>query len=222
MYFFLCVPGIGEKPFAIFSSQERSIIVRVVGEFTAYLAELQPGAEILLRGPYGRSFPRLEDCTLVFVGGGTGSASLLEIAHRCRNRGRQIFVLGARSRDEFFDLERFRQLGAVSLATDDGTLGFHGYVSDLLRELVAEIPALEREKLVFINCGPEPMVWESFSIEKAIVPEDRIFGSIEYLTSCGVGICGKCASPSGALSCIDGPFLALRDFQPRGRPCTSS
>ena len=39
--------------------------------------------------------------------------------------------------------------------------------------------------------------------------EDRIFGSIEYTTSCGVGICGKCASPSGALTCIDGPFMPL-------------
>jgi len=221
-YFFLCVPGIGEKPFAVFSTQEKSIIVRVVGEFTAYLAELQAGAEVLLRGPYGRSFPKLGDCTLVLVGGGTGIASLLEVAHRCRNSGRQIFVLGARSQDEFFDLERFRELGAVSLATDDGTLGFHGYVSDLLREFVAEIPAHERGRLVFINCGPEPMVWECFSIEKAVVPETRIYGSIEYMTSCGVGICGKCASPSGALTCIDGPFLPLRDFQPRGRRLTST
>ena len=216
-YFFLCVPGVGEKPFAVFSSEEKSIIVRVVGEFTAYLAELQVGAEILLRGPYGRSFPNLEDSTLVLVGGGTGIASLLEVGHRCRPSNREIFVLGAKSRDQFFDLERFRELGTVLLATDDGTLGFRGYVSDLLREVVAEIPASERENLVFINCGPEPMVWECFSIEEAIVPEDRILGAIEYMTSCGVGICGKCASPSGALTCIDGPFLPLREFQPKGR-----
>ncbi len=216
-YFFLCVPGVGEKPFAVFSSEEKSIIVRVVGEFSGFLAELQAGAEILLRGPYGRSFPDLEDSTLVLVGGGTGTASLLEVAHKCRPSNREIFVLGAKSRDQFFDLERFRELGTVLLATDDGTLGFRGYVSDLLREVVAEIPASEREDLVFINCGPEPMVWECFSIEEAIVAEDRILGAIEYMTSCGVGICGKCASPSGALTCIDGPFLRLRDFQPRGR-----
>jgi len=216
-YFFLCVPGVGEKPFAVFSSGEKSIIVRVVGEFTGFLAELQAGAEILLRGPYGRSFPDLEDSTLVLVGGGTGTASLLEVGHKCRKSNREIFVLGAKSHDQFFDLERFRELGTVLLATDDGTLGFRGYVSDLLREVVAEIPASQRENLVFINCGPEPMVWECFSIEEAIVPEDRILGAIEYMTSCGVGICGKCASLSGALTCIDGPFLPLKDFHPRGR-----
>ncbi|MGD0013195.1 MAG: hypothetical protein ABSD56_02035 [Bryobacteraceae bacterium] len=44
--------------------------------------------------------------------------------------------------------------------------------------------------------------------------EDRIIGAIEYMTSCGVGICGKCASPSGAPTCIDGPFMPWRDFQP--------
>jgi dihydroorotate dehydrogenase (NAD+) catalytic subunit len=222
LYFFLCIPGVGEKPFAILSGQEKSIIVRVVGEFTRHLAALQPGAELLLRGPYGRPFPKLEDRALVLVGGGTGIASLLEIAHRCRNAPGQTFLLGARSQDEFFELERFRELGSVLLATDDGTLGFHGYVSELLREFVAKIPAKELEKLTFINCGPEPMVWECFSIEKAIVSHDRIFGSIEYMTSCGVGICGKCASPSGALTCIDGPFLPLAEFQARRRGSTST
>jgi dihydroorotate dehydrogenase (NAD+) catalytic subunit len=56
------------------------------------------------------------------------------------------------------------------------------------------------------------MVMRSFELQKAVASPDRIWGSIEYLTSCGVGICGKCASPSGALSCIDGPFLPLSDF----------
>jgi NAD(P)H-flavin reductase len=218
-FFFLWIPGAGEKPFAIFSASEKSVVVRVVGAFSRKLAELAEGSEILLRGPYGRVLPRFEDSTLVFVGGGTGIASLLEIAHQMKGN-RQTFLLGARTRAHLFDVEKFARLGPAHLATDDGSLGYHGYVPDLLKEVIAGIPAAERQRLAFINCGPEAMVRKCFDIQREVVPEDRIIGSIEYMTSCGVGICGKCASPSGALTCIDGPFLPCREFHYRGRPAT--
>jgi dihydroorotate dehydrogenase (NAD+) catalytic subunit len=211
-FFFLCLPGVGEKPFAVFSASERSIVVRAVGVFTRKLAELAAGAEILVRGPYGSGVPDWTDRTVVFVGGGTGSASLLEIAHRLRDRNRLMFLLGARSRDQLYDLEKFERLGPVQVATDDGSAGFHGLVPDLLASALAEMPAAGRDGAAFLNCGPGPMVMRSFELQKAVASPDRIWGSIEYLTSCGVGICGKCASPSGALSCIDGPFLPLSDF----------
>ena len=150
---------------------------------------------------------------IVFAGGGTGSASLLEIAYKLWSGNRQIFLLGARSRDQLYDIEKFERLGPVRLATDDGTAGFHGLVPDLLRAALDEMPPAERDRAVFINCGPGPMVLRCFEVQEPIAPPDRIIGSIEYMTSCGVGICGKCASPSGALSCIDGPFLPLRDFR---------
>ncbi|MGC9971677.1 MAG: tRNA-dihydrouridine synthase [Bryobacteraceae bacterium] len=216
-FFFLWCPGAGEKPFAIFSASEKSVIVRVAGEFTQHLAGLSPGAEILLRGPYGRGVPPFENNTLVYVGGGTGTASLLEIAHRLAPGNRQVFLLGARTREHFFDVERFERLGPVFLSTDDGSLGRRGFVPELLPEVVAGIPAAERQRIAFINCGPERMVWRCFDIQREMVSEDCIVGAIEYMTSCGVGICGKCSSPSGALSCIDGPFMPWREFQPGAR-----
>ncbi len=216
-FFFLCLPGVGEKPFAVFSSSEKSIVVRVVGEFTAHLAKLSAGSEILLRGPYGSGVPPFEDSTLIFVAGGTGIASVLEIAHKLARRNRQIFLLGARSREHLFDVDRFERLGPVFLATDDGSAGRHGFVPELLPDVVAGLPPDERERIAFINCGPEPMVWRCFQLQREFAPDDRIIGSIEYITSCGVGICGKCASPSGALTCMDGPFMPWRDFQPPPR-----
>ena len=208
-FFFLCLPGAGEKPFAIFSASERSVIVRTVGVFTRQLAELKPGAEILLRGPYGSGVPAFTGRTVVFIGGGTGSASLLEIAHKLRPGNRQMFLLGARSRDQLYDLDKFERLGPVRVATDDGSAGFPGFVPGLLQTVLAEIP----EGAVFIDCGPAPMVLRCFEIQRPLAAADHIIGSIEYMTSCGVGICGKCASPSGALSCIDGPFMPLREFE---------
>jgi dihydroorotate dehydrogenase (NAD+) catalytic subunit len=212
-FFFLCLPGIGEKPFAILSAREKSVIVRVVGEFTRRLAELPIGAEMLLRGPYGAGVPEFENSTLVFVGGGTGIASILEIARKLSGRGNKIvFLLGARSSEQLFDLERFESLGEVQVATDDGSAGLEGYAPDLLAPAIARMTPEERERIAFIDCGPEPMVRKCFEIERQFASEDRIVASIEYVTSCGVGICGKCSSPSGALTCIDGPFLPWREF----------
>jgi len=213
-YFFLSVPGVGEKPFAILSAAERSVFVRTVGCFSRFLEETPLGTPILLRGPYGAGLPRFENRTLVLVGGGTGIASLLEIAYACAPANQLRFLLGARTRDGFFDLDEFHRLGDVLLATDDGTAGFHGTVAELLRH---EMRAPE-EGLTFINCGPEPMVHACFEIERELAPAEHIWGAIEYMTSCGVGICGKCASPTGSLTCIDGPFLPYAEFLPRCRP----
>ena len=211
-FYFLCLPGVGEKPFAVFSTSERSVVVRTVGEFTSHLAHLDDGAEILLRGPYGQGVPEWKEKTIVFVGGGTGIASLLEIACKLRADNQELFLLGARIGGHLLDLDKFRALGPVLLATDDGTAGHHGFVPDLLGEAFPSLAAHERERIAFINCGPEPMVRRCFEIQREMAPEDRILGSIEYMTSCGVGICGKCSSPSGALTCIDGPFLPWREF----------
>jgi dihydroorotate dehydrogenase (NAD+) catalytic subunit len=215
-FFFLWAPGVGEKPFAIFSASEKSIVVRVVGEFTRRLSELSEGAEILLRGPYGSGVAPIAESTVVHVGGGTGIASLLEIAEQLHANNRQLFLLGARTRAHLFDLDAFRRLGPVFVATDDGSLGHHGFIPELIPEAIAALPDVHRSSLVFINCGPEPMVRRCFDIQREFTSDDRILASIEYMTSCGVGICGKCASPSGALTCIDGPFLPLHEFLPLG------
>lgn len=212
-FFFLCRPGAGEKPFAIFSAAEKSVVVRVVGEFTRHLAGLTPGDEILLRGPYGRGVPEFEGAMVVHVGGGTGIASLLEIARKFGPGNRQIFLLGARTREHLFGVAEFERLGPVHLATDDGTAGHNGYAPELLAGVLDGLSEGERGRLVFVNCGPEPMVRRCFEVQRGATSEERILGSIEYMTSCGVGICGKCSSPSGALTCIDGPFLPVREFR---------
>ena len=208
-FFFLCLPGIGEKPFAIFSASEKSIVVRTVGEFTAQLARLPAGAEILVRGPTDAACRRLKTRRSSSSRAEPESRRYWRSLSKLRPANRQVFLLGARTRAHLFDVEKFERLGPVRLATDDGSAGHHGYVPELLREVVA---GLEKEQLVFINCGPEPMVRRCFDIQREIAPGDRIIASIEYMTSCGVGICGKCASPSGALTCVDGPFLPYPEF----------
>jgi len=218
-YFFVCIPSAGEKPFAIFSSGERTVIVRIVGEFTRALAEFPEGGELWLRGPYGRPFTGAGDCReYVLVGGGTGIASLTEIGWRLKSVARLSFLLGARSGSELFGEAELRRLGDVAVATDDGSAGVRGTVAELLERFLAERPAGSFDSVAFVNCGPSAMIDACAKVEARYVPDERIIAAVEYQTSCGVGICGKCASPSGHLSCIDGPFMPIEAFRSRGGP----
>jgi len=62
-------------------------------------------------------------------------------------------------------------------------------------------------QLVFYNCGPEPMVHAAEAVQREYCSPQQIFSAIDYLTKCGVGICGACAAPDGRRLCVDGPFL---------------
>ena len=220
-YYFVCIPSVGEKPFAIYSCERRTVVVRIVGEFTRALAEFPEGGELWLRGPYGRQFTGIGDCReYVLVGGGTGIASLVEIGWRLKGTAKISSLLGARSGSELFGVAELERLGDVAISTDDGSLGRRGTVSELLERFLADRPEASLDSVAFVNCGPAPMIHACAKVEARYVPDDRIIAAVEYQTSCGVGICGKCASPSGHLSCIDGPFMPMSAFRSRGGPGT--
>lgn len=210
-YFFLTIPGVGEKPFAIFSAEEKSVVIKVVGRFTQYLSQVPVGSRIFLRGPYGTSLPPIANRTVVLVGGGTGIASLYEVCQLLKPANRLHMFLGGRSAGDIFELEKFERFGPVQVSTNDGSKGHSGFVTDLLRQWLSA-NGNGRAESVFILCGPEPMVQAGFSVLSPVANGNDILAAIEYPTSCGVGICGKCASPSGALTCIDGPFMTLPAF----------
>ena len=97
----------------------------------------------------------------------------------------------------------------MHVATDDGSAGYHGLVTEMLRNRLQEMPADELASLVFYNCGPEPMVHAAVAVQQKHCRADQIFSAIDYLTKCGVGICGACATPDGRRLCVDGPFLGV-------------
>ena len=138
------------------------------------------------------------------VAGGTGLAAVYQIARDFGNA--EVFV-GARSADRLYYLDECRKVAAVHVATDDGSAGYHGVVTELLREQLQALSKQEREQLVFYNCGPAAMVRAAIAVQREFCQPGQIFSSIDYLTKCGVGICGACAAPDGRRLCVDGPFL---------------
>lgn len=204
-FIFLWVPGIGEKPFSALTDDPFSLVVIDVGQFTHALMSLPVGTECYVRGPYGIPVDPPEDARIMAVAGGTGLAAVYQAA---RDFGNAEVFAGARTAERLYFLKECQQIAEVHVATDDGSAGYHGVVTELLRQRLESMSATERDKLVFYNCGPQAMVHAAIAVQREFCRDDQIFSAIDYLTKCGVGICGACAAPDGRRLCVDGPFLS--------------
>lgn len=207
----LWLPGINEKPFAVSYSDtkkgEIGITVAAIGPFSDKLASMKPGEKIGIRGPYGTPY-KLEGKSVVMAGGGCGSTSLALLVEEAIRRGLKVkFVLGARNKSRLLGVDRLKKLlGSknVIIATNDGSAGMKGFVTDALRQL------LRKEKVDKIfACGPEMML-------KGIVDvgiSEKVKGeiSMERWFKCGgIGICGHCCvDPIGIRLCVEGPVVSF-------------
>ena len=201
-FVFVWLPGKGEKPFSVLDDQPLTLAVQRRGCFSEILGGLQAGDTVYVRGPYGVPVNLAEAGPTALVCGGTGMAAVYPIAKALKNT--TLFV-GARDRQHLFYLDEARQIADVRIATEDGSLGQRGRVTDALQTYLQQTPSVTPHR--FFNCGPEAMIAAAAAIEQRYAPPERILHSIDYVTKCGVGICGSCATPDGRRACIDGPFL---------------
>jgi len=203
-FIFLWVPGLGEKPFSALSDDPFSLAVIDVGVFTHALMDLKVGTEVYVRGPHGIAAAPPEDAKIMAVAGGTGLAAVYQLA---RDFGNAEIFTGARTAERLYYLEECKKIADVHVATDDGSEGYKGFVTELLRNRLLEMSRAELDNLIFYNCGPSPMVHAAAKVQREFCRDGQIFSAIDYLTKCGVGICGACASPDGKRICVDGPFM---------------
>ncbi|MCI5105992.1 MAG: tRNA-dihydrouridine synthase [Pseudomonadales bacterium] len=207
-FIFLWIPGLGEKPFSALTDDPFSLVVIDLGQFTHACMELQPGVEAYVRGPHGNPVQPDDDARLMCVAGGTGLAAVYQIA---RDHGNAEIFMGARSAERLYFMDECAQIGDLHIATDDGSEGFHGLVTELLEQRLKQLSAAELENLVFYNCGPGPMVRAAEAVQRKYCGPEQIYNAIDYWTKCGVGICGACDAPDGRRLCVDGPFLDAAD-----------
>tara|TARA_B100002003_G_scaffold241087_1_gene262353 strand:+ start:31022 stop:32602 length:1581 start_codon:yes stop_codon:yes gene_type:complete len=207
-FVFLWIPGLGEKPFSVLSNDPMKLVVINVGRFTSELVKLEPGATIYVRGPYGIPVKPPHGSRAIAVSGGTGLAAVYQIA---RDYDKVEILMGARSKDRLYFQDECEACCEVSVATDDGSEGYHGVVTELLREKLEAMTEDERAATVFYNCGPKAMVDVAVSVQLQFCSSQQIYSAIDYVTKCGVGICGACHAPDGRRLCVDGPFLQAPD-----------
>ena len=229
-FLMLRLPGTSDpllgRPFALYDSvldvQDQAVAVDivylVVGKVTGLLSALSAGDAVEAWGPLGNGFPELIGLDHVgLVAGGIGQTPFLAYVRQLlgqRGYGGRVaqravkrvsVYYGVRTAELAAGVDDFRAAGAeVHLATDDGSLGFQGFVTQLLE--------LEERPQHLIGCGPEPMM-------KALAALAKRWGtpchlSLETPMACGAGICFSCVTRvrnddgwDYRRVCVDGPVF---------------
>jgi dihydroorotate dehydrogenase electron transfer subunit len=150
----------------------------------------------------GQKQARVPTEHLIMVAGGIGFTPFLALAQEALHRKRYgdpprdapralhiTYCYGARTAEYFAGLDDFAQLGVdVRLATDDGSRGHHGFVTDLLKQALAE----HHGRPHVVCCGPEPMMAAAAKIAHAARVPCEV--SLETPMACGIGICFTCVA----------------------------
>jgi dihydroorotate dehydrogenase electron transfer subunit len=179
---------------------ELSFLLEVVGPGTARLAELRAGEGLALVGPLGIGWrPAREGTRPLLVGGGIGTAPLVCLQDELGPAA--TVLLGFRSEAHADAAALFA--GSPALATDDGSVGRHALVTDLLREQLAADPGA-----TVFACGPHAMLEAVRALCAELAVPAQL--ALESGMACGFGACFGCVVPTrdGYLRlCVDGPVL---------------
>jgi dihydroorotate dehydrogenase electron transfer subunit len=188
------------------------IMYREVGRGTRRLRLSEPGQRVHLWGPMGNYFTLPEGDRVVLVGGGVGVPPLVywaEYLSALTIPMEVIALIGASTQRFLVGLEHFRRARAtVRVATDDGSAGHHGYVTELLPEL------LQGPRTSIYACGPMPMLAAVARIAEAHEVEAAL--ALEAPMACGMGACLGCTVPlrAGGFArvCTEGPVFAANSI----------
>ncbi len=182
-----------------------TIVYQVVGKTSALMTTVPAGGEIIdCVGPLGLPTHVEKWGTAVLVGGGIGIAPIYPIAQEWKNAGNKLYtIIGARSEDILFYEDEHRSVAdKVFVCTDDGSYGHHGFVSDMLKEILDSGEKID----MIMAIGPVPMM-------RVVSNLTRPYGvptwvSLNPLMVDGTGMCGGCRVAVGdttKFACVDGP-----------------
>lgn len=190
-----------------------TMVYQVVGRSTKQLATMKVGdclADVV--GPLGMPSEIENYGTVVIVGGGVGIAPIHPIAKALKEAGnRVISIIGAKTEELLFWEDKMREASTeVLIATDDGSVGHKGFVTDILDKVTEE-----EEVNAIWAVGPMIMMRSCVNVVK---PKGiKIFVSMNPVMIDGTGMCGGCRVKVGdetKFACVDGPEFdgALIDF----------
>jgi dihydroorotate dehydrogenase electron transfer subunit len=214
------------------------VIYRVVGAATGWMETLREGDPVSLLGPLGNGFPISDRKSVSWlVAGGVGLPPMLWLAEALHKTDKCVVAFcGAQTHDLLAltldpaappdasaktatpSAKEFAQWGAnVVLSTDDGSLGFRGYIGSAMAAY-HQVNPVAADALVVYTCGPEPMM--RFVAEYCLARQIECYVCVERNMACGTGMCQSCVVPirdandpagwSYRLCCTDGPIFEAR------------
>ena len=207
------------RPFSIHQIKVTrvKVIYKILGAGTQILAARKAGEVLDIIGPLGNGFDcspasgKLKKTSPILVAGGMGVAPLVYLAQKLKAHP-PLVLIGAKTKDQVICQKEFKSLGCrVRVATDDGSSGFKGKVTDLLQSIL--LSTIDSRPSTIYACGPHPML-------KTVVlcaAENKIVTqlSLEEHMACGVGACLGCVvlTKNGYKSvCKDGPVFGGQEI----------
>ncbi|MGF1505265.1 MAG: FAD/NAD(P)-binding protein [Anaerolineae bacterium] len=225
------VLGVGEAPISISSSPSRTrqtfeLAIRKVGDLTGVLHDLQAGAMVGIRGPFGQGFPmdRFKGKNLLFIAGGCGIAPLRSLINQVLDDrgsyGHLQILYGSRSaadlmfKDELHEWENREDvelLLSMEKADIDWPACTTGYVTHLFPQI-----ELDPRNTIAVIIGPPVMYKPTIAqVRNKGIIEGNIWLSFERRMKCGVGKCGHCQI-NHIYVCRQGPafqYQHVKDLQ---------
>jgi ferredoxin--NADP+ reductase len=180
-----------------------ALVIQSVGKSTRELVALEPGEAIAgIAGPLGHPTELIGSGRALCIGGGVGTAVVHPIAQGLRNRGVSVLsIIGGRSKEWVIFEQELRRLGDVTVCTDDGSYGRHGFVTDAAKERLAQGGV----DIVYA-VGPVPMMQAVVNLTRPLAV--RTIVSLNPVMVDGTGMCGGCRVDIGGetkFACVDGP-----------------
>ncbi len=218
---FVSAFGVGESPFCLSSCANSEGILefalRKVGTVSSAIQEMETGARIGVRGPFGNNFPleRYKGKNILIIGGGIGMAPLRPLINtllKSRKDYKEILIVnGARSPQDLVfvgEMDTWKENEArVELTVDKGDSSWTGRVA-LIPQVVEELKP-SSQNAVAITCGPPIMIrFVLAALKKLGFKDNQIFTTLESKMKCGLGKCARC-NVGNIYVCQDGPVFSL-------------
>ena len=182
-----------------------TLIFQEVGKSTMLLGTLEVGDQIRdVVGPLGKPTHIEKFGTVICMGGGIGVAPMHPIARAMKDAGNRVLaIIGARTKDLLIMEDRMRRASdELFVATDDGSYGIHGFVTQVLQSIIDQ-----GEKIALVVAiGPVPMMNASCKLTKQYNLPTVV--SLNPIMVDGTGMCGACRVTVGGKTrfvCVDGP-----------------
>ncbi len=208
------------RPFTIYTvdGHEITMLYQIIGEGTKRLSEMPVGEPLHVLGPLGNTFDFITHPEpAILVGGGAGIASLMLLATALRKNGIEtIGLVGAQRQERLLSVADLEAIGiTVHIATDDGSIGHHGYVTDTLIDLLEKT---NWHRPTIYACGPHGMlsavakIAANYGVPTQIAMENRM--------GCAMGVCLGCVCPVRTDAdtieyqrvCTEGPVFNATDI----------
>ncbi|NIK10723.1 dihydroorotate dehydrogenase electron transfer subunit [Alkalibacillus almallahensis] len=188
-------------------SKTITLIYHVTGDGTKWLSTLTEGTMVNVLGPLGNGFEikHAEGNHILIVGGGVGVPPLYHLTKQLVRHHQVTVVLGFATHEAIFYESAFQQLAETYVATNDGTYGYHGVVTDVINQL-------DQPFQYYYACGPSPMLQ---AVQRQMTDTHGQL-SFEERMGCGVGACFACVceakNDKGYVKiCQDGPVLQANE-----------